>query len=227
MGTGSSVPAGGAIAVACPVPTGIRDIEIRVRQGSTLGIILNDSDEITEVSGVAGSCGKIFVGDRILSVNGMMHVADRGMLDTAGPLVRLRLCNSCAAAVGRPVAWAAPAAPESAGEPTQVRHVTIERLRGKFGFDLQKDGVTIERVLPGFRAAQCGQLFAGDLVLSINRHTTTSLEDSARLLKDAGSRLVLEVASPIRPLGTPQPAQRVRTIIPRGEPVITAEVLAN
>ena len=168
----------------------------RVYACQKLGISLSGGSVVTEVFTNFPATGKVFVGDKVLSVNGMAFVPLRGMIETSGENVRLQLCHgSGGLTVGRPVTADAP--PATVGSPSQTRTLVLERKGKKLGFNLEPDGVTVMFVYGGRLSAARGALFAGDRIVSIDGTPTTCIEESAPLLKAAGARVTLEVVSTI------------------------------
>lgn len=232
MGSATSVDAARPdIATAHVVPRGIREVTLRRSASETLGIDIKvtnlDVGVVSTVSGIAAASGRVFVGDRIVCVNGMKFLPYRGMLETAGNRVKLQLCNEWvqSATVGllvaTPVEWDPDvhqdddieeiALPEDRAATS--RRVMIDRASdsSKIGFNLAPDGMTIERVWPGSRAARSGMIFAGDRLMAVDGrlcypHTTESL------LKAASTRVMLEIASPVHRMSTPQRAVRVAQV---------------
>ena len=200
------------VAAARPVPCGVREVVIHRRRAcGKIGLNVEaDGLTIAHVHPryAAARTGQVFVGDRILSVNGMEYVPRRGMLETAGCNPRLQLCNTAAAVTG-----VGPGLDVPGGAPlgTQrfTRTVVLERRKSKqfeLGLNIDLDGLTIARVLPGTAAARSGQIFSGDRILRINGSAPSSKKDSTELLAAASRCVIIEVSSVIRKVAPPQPA---------------------
>lgn len=218
MGAGSSTRAP-KLAQVQLVPHGIRELTLARSPTGKLGINLaphSGGAIVTEVfaSSPAHTSGKIFEGDKILSVNGMMYAAQRGMLETAGDTVVLQVCQegSSSPSVRRVMSVSEgddAATSDTAGQ-SNTRTVVLERRGSKIGIDLDPDDTTILYVYPHSCAARSGLLFQGDRIVSIDGTATTSHEDSVVLLKAAGNTVTLEVVSSIvRVMTSTQPAVRI------------------
>uniref|UniRef100_A0AC34GN74 PDZ domain-containing protein n=1 Tax=Panagrolaimus sp. ES5 TaxID=591445 RepID=A0AC34GN74_9BILA len=180
----------------------------------------------------AAQTGQLFVGDKILEVNGssvygLSHEeVVRLLRDAPGANVVLVVQQSTMA----PLFRRSPSKRRSTSfaDSFDVRIVTVEK--GKEGLGLSIKGgaegggsvnqntaapVVISKVIPGLPAAQTGQLFVGDKILEVNGSSVYGLshEEVVRLLRDApGANVVLVVQqSTMAPLFRRSPSKRRST----------------